>query len=274
VGELSNKGVELTINWTVMQRGDLRWDVNLSMARNIMKIEKLSGGVYETDAVQSGSLHGLRGMSNQYAQTIREGYAVGTFWGQECTGLNENGKFLDVNGNVLDSQADSLNKDLGNPQPKFTLGFSTGLTYKNFDLSISAYGFFGHKVLNATAMSMNDQTRFPALNVPHKMFNDSITSAPTFSSYWIEDASFFRLQSVTLGYSFHFKNIGIERLRLYVMGENLFVITQYSGLDPEIKIEEYDSSTGKMDALRNPGIDRYDIYPRPRTVSVGINLLF
>ena len=274
VGELSNKGVELTINWNILQHNDLHWDINLSMARNIMKIEKLSGGLYETDAVQSGSLHGLRGMSNQYAQTIREGYAVGTFWGQECTGLNEKGKFLDINGNVLNSQADSLNVDLGNPQPKLSLGFSTAVTYKNFDLSVSAYGLFGQKVLNATAMSMNDMTRFPALNVPPKLFNDSITSAPTFSSYWIENASFFRLQSVTLGYSFHFKKLGIERLRLYIMGENLFVITQYTGLDPEIKIEEYDSSTGKMDALRNPGIDRYDVYPRPRTISVGLNLSF
>ena len=264
----------MTINWNILQHNDLHWDINLSMARNIMKIEKLSGGLYETDAVQSGSLHGLRGMSNQYAQTIREGYAVGTFWGQECTGLNEKGKFLDINGNVLNSQADSLNVDLGNPQPKLSLGFSTAVTYKNFDLSVSAYGLFGQKVLNATAMSMNDMTRFPALNVPPKLFNDSITSAPTFSSYWIENASFFRLQSVTLGYSFHFKKLGIERLRLYIMGENLFVITQYTGLDPEIKIEEYDSSTGKMDALRNPGIDRYDVYPRPRTISVGLNLSF
>lgn len=273
VGELSNKGVELTVSWNVMQRHDLNWDINLTMAKNIMKIEKLSEGLYETDAVQSGSLHGLRGMSNQYAQTIREGYAVGTFWGQECAGLNEKGKFLDVNGNVME-KADSLNKDLGNPQPKLSLGFSTSVTYKNFDLSVSAYGLFGQKVLNATAMSMNDQTRFPALNVPLTMFNDSITSAPTFSSYWIENASFFRLQSVTLGYSFHLKKIGIDRLRLYVMGENLFVITPYTGLDPEIRIEEYDASTGKMDALKNPGIDRYDIYPRPRTITIGLNLVF
>ncbi len=274
VGELSNKGIEVTLNWNILRQEDTRWDLNLSMARNIMKIEKLSGGLYETDAVQSGSLHGLRGMSNQYAQTIREGYAVGTFWGQECTGLNEKGKFLDINGNVLDSQADSLNRDLGNPQPKLSLGLSTSVTHRNFDLSVSAYGLFGQNVLNATAMSMNDQTRFPSLNVPDRMFADSITSAPTFSSYWIENASFFRLQSVTLGYSFRFKNIGIERLRIYVMGENLFVITQYSGLDPEIKIEEYDTSIGKMNALRNPGIDRYDIYPRPRTISVGLSLTF
>ena len=106
------------------------------------------------------------------------------------------------------------------------------------------------------------------------MFNDSITSPPTFSSYWIEDGSFFRLQSLTIGYTFNFNKIGIDKLRLYAMGENLFVITKYTGLDPEIKIEEYDTETGKMNALRNPGIDRFDVYPRPRTISVGLSLTF
>ncbi len=264
VGDLSNKGIELSLNWTVMQRQELRWDLNLSMARNILKIEKLSDETYQTDAVQTGSLHGLRGMSNQFSQTIREGYSVGTFWGPECFGLDEDGKFI----------LDTVDSDLGNAQPKFSMGFSTGVTYRNFDFSISTYGLFGQKVLNATAMSINDPSRFPELNVPHRMFNDSINDDPTFSSYWVENASFFRLQSVTVGYTFRFNSPAVSKLRLYVTGENLFVITNYSGLDPEVKIEEYDSETGQMDALKNPGIDRYDVYPKPRIISVGLNLTF
>jgi len=264
VGELSNKGIEVSLNWNVMQRSEFRWDLNLSMARNVLKIEKLSNDVYQTEAVQTGDLHGLRGMSNQFSQTIREGYAVGTFWGPECFGLDENGEFI----------LDTADSDLGNAQPKFSLGLSTGLTYRNFDFSISTYGLFGQKVLNATAMSMNDPSRFPELNVPHRLFNDSITSDPTFSSYWIENASFFRIQTVTLGYTFKFKDIAVDKLRLYVTAENLFVFTKYTGLDPEVKIEEYNSAEGKMDALRNPGIDRYDVYPKPRTISVGLSVTF
>lgn len=274
VGDLSNKGVELAINWTALQNKDLRWDLNLTMAQNIMKIEKLSEGEYETDAVPTGSLHGLRGMSNQYSQTIREGYAPATFWGQECIGLDASGKFLNKNGDILNMNHDSLNTDLGNPHPKFSLGFNTSVSYKAFDLGVSLYGMFGQKVLNATAMSMNDQTRFPELNLPNRMFADSITSNPTYSSFWVEDASFLRLQNITIGYTMKLEKAGIHKLRVYVTGENLFIITKYSGLDPEIKIESYDPAQGKMNSLLNPGIDRYDVYPRPRMVSVGLNLSF
>lgn len=273
VGDLSNKGVELSLNWNIVQTGDLRWDLNLSMAKNIMKIEKLSGEKYETDAVPSGSLHNIRGMSNEYSQTIREGYAVGTFWGQECSGIDTNGIFLNANGDPLKSLiGDSLKTDLGNPQPKFSLGLSTSLTYKNFDFSVSTYGLFGQKVLNATAMALNDASRFPQYNVQPKMFDEGIESSATFSDYWIEDASFFRLQSLTLGYTFKFKDIGIEKLRLYVTGENLFVITKYSGLDPEIRIEE--QVNGKMNGLRSPGIDWFNVYPRPRTITIGLSCNF
>ncbi len=274
VGDLSNKGIELSLDWSVIQTNDLNWNLNISMAKNNMKIEKLSEGEYETDAVGTGSLHGLRGMSNQYSQTIREGYAVGTFWGQECTGLDSTGQFLDVNGDILDPNNHDLDTNLGNAQPKFSLGLSTVVTYKNFDLSISTYGLFGQKVLNATAMSMNDKTRFPELNVPHTLFDDNNTSNPTFCSYWIEDASFFRLQSVSLGYTIKVEKAGIQKLRVYVTGENLFVITKYNGLDPEIKIEQYNNDEKKMDALLSPGIDRYDVYPRPKTMTVGLNLSF
>ncbi len=264
VGDLSNKGVEISIDWNIIHAGDLRWDLNLSMARNILTIDSLSNNTFKTDAVQSGSLHGLRGMSNQFSQTIREGYSVGTFWGPECFGLDSLGKFV----------LDTIDSDLGNPQPKFTLGLNTTFTYKQFDLTVSAYGMFGQKVLNATAMSMNDPSRFSDLNVPDRMFNEGIDDDPTFSSYWIEDASFVRLQALTLGYTFQPQEKGFQRIRLFVSGENLFVLTRYTGLDPEISIETYNSSEGKMDALLSPGIDRYNVYPKARTFTAGINLTF
>jgi TonB-dependent starch-binding outer membrane protein SusC len=179
-----------------------------------------------------------------------------------------------VNGDILDTDDDSLNTDLGSPDPKFTLGFSTGVTYKNFDVSLSLYGMFGQKVLNATAMSMYDRTRFPELNVPDKLFEDNVTSNPTYCGYWVENASFLRLQTLTIGYKMRFPNAGIQNLRVYVSGENLFVLTKYSGLDPEIKIETYDANTGSMSSLLNPGIYRYDVYPRPRILTVGLNLSF
>ena len=144
------------------------------------------------------------------------------------------------------------------------MGFSTSFNYQNFDLEISTYGMFGQKVLNATAMSLSDPGRLPAQNVPDDFLTSGITSDPTFSDYWIEDASFFRLQTVSLGYTIKLPQIGIDRCRVYVTGENLFVITGYEGVDPEVDINGLDS----------PGIDMFNYYPRPRTFSLGVNLSF
>lgn len=250
VGELSNKGIEVTLNANIINRDKFTWDANVVFAKNKQKIEKLSNAQYETDIINSGSLHGLSGMSNQYSQIIAEGYPVGQFWGYQFEGFDENGAF------VLSEEK----KAIGDVQPDFTLGVGMNFTYKDFDLGISGYGMFGQQVLNATGMMLNDPNRMPAYNIPDEFANSSISSAPTYSSYWIQDASFFRLQNVTLGYTIPFKNDS-SKLRLYLMGENLFVLTGYKGTDPEI------DNTG----LANPGIDRFNNYPRPTTISFGLN---
>lgn len=254
VGDLSNRGIELTLNATLLEKGDFAWSANLTMAHNKQKIDKLSNQAYQTDVIYSGSLHGLPGMSNQFAQVIREGLPVGTFWGYECLGLDENGKF------VLADQKTNL----GNVQPKLHLGFGMQVNYKAFDASFSAYGMFGQKVLNATNMALFDPNRLPAQNVPDDFLTSGITSDPTYSGYWVEDASFVRLQSVTLGYALPVQKLGLRKARIYVSGENLFVITGYTGTDPEVS----------TDGLSSPGIDRFNYYPKPTTVSFGVNLTF
>ena len=268
VGDLSNKGIELTLNANLLNKADFSWDMNLALAHNKQKIEKLSDEQYKTDAVQTGDLHNLRGMSNQFAQVIKEGYPVGTFWGPEFGSFSSDGKYLDVDSNRINPDAgkypDSLNKYIGDVQPKLSFGLGTTLTYGRFDLDIATYGMIGEKVLNATAMSMADPTRLPSTNVTDEFLTLGITDDPTYSSYWIEDASFFRLQSVTLGYKFKAAKLGLNNLRLYVTGENLFVITGYSGVDPEIDI----------DGLEHPGIDMFNYYPKPRTIIIGLNIAF
>jgi TonB-linked SusC/RagA family outer membrane protein len=268
VGDLSNKGIELTLNANILNKADFSWDVNLSLAHNNQKIDKLSDEKYFTDAVPTGDLHNLRGMSNQFAESIREGYPVGTFWGPKFGGLSADGKYLDTDSNRINPDAgkypDSLYTYLGSVQPKFSFGLGTTLTYWRFDLDISTYGMLGQKVLNATAMSMADPTRLPSTNVTDKFLKSGITDDPTYSSYWIEDASFFRLQSVTLGYKMKVAKLGLEKIRLYVTGENLLVITGYSGVDPEVSI----------DGLDRPGMDMFNYYPKPRTLIIGLTLTF
>jgi iron complex outermembrane receptor protein len=269
VGDLSNRGVELTLNANILNKADFSWDLSLSFAHNVQKIEKLSDINYQTESVPTGDLHNLRGMSNQFAQVIMEGYPVGTFWGPKCLGIDTAGMFIFDGYNEFDSASNKNvfvvpDQYLGNVQPTFTFGFGTTLSYWRFDLDISTYGMIGQKVLNATQMSMADPTRMPIANVTDDYLKSGLKDDPTYSSYWIEDASFFRLQSITLGYRIKAAKLGMENLRLYVTGENLLVITGYSGIDPEISI----------DGLERPGIDMFNYYPKPRTIIIGVNIAF
>ena len=261
VGDMENKGFELSLGYNAIRKKDFSLDVNLSLSYNKQEITKLSNDRYEAVGLQAGSLHGLAGMSNMYAQTIREGYAAGAFWGPKCQGIDADGHY------ILDYGEDNAGYFLGSAQPKWNTGLSINANYKEFDLVISGYGMFSQKILNATRMVLFDPNRFPSENVLDDAMTSGITEAPIYSDYFIENGSFFRLQSITLGYSLKNVNaIGLSRVRFYVTGENLFCITKYKGLDPEVQIPD--------NVLSDPGIDKFNSYPRPRTISIGVNIGF
>jgi iron complex outermembrane receptor protein len=262
VGDLSNKGIELTLGANILRNKDFNWNSNLTLAHNKQVVEKLSNQFYQTDVVHTGDLHDLTGMTGTFTQILKEGYPVGTFFGPRSEGVDEDGKFILAN--------DGDSEVLGNAQPKLSLGFSTDLTYRSFDLSIAAYGLFGQKILNAQSMNISYPGRLPAYNVLDSWIGKNITEGPIYSSYWIEKGDFLRIQSITFGYTLPVKNAWFDKIRLYVTGENLYTFTGYTGLDPEVN----------FGGLTNPGIDKslgYGTnyyYPRPRTFSVGLNLVF
>lgn len=263
VGDLVNKGIEVSLSANILRQKDLTLDANVTFAYNDQEITKLSNDAYQAVGLQAGSLHGLRGMSGMYSQIIKEGYPSGAFYGPKCSGIDSDGNYI-IN---RDEDGKPINEYLGSAQPKFNLGFGMNLTYRDFDFSFAGYGMFGQKVLNATRMAMFDPTRLPAQNVPDDFLESGIKSDPVFSSYFVENGSFFRLQSVTLGYTLPgVKKIGLEKIRFYLTGENLFCFTGYSGIDPEVSLPD--------NVLEGPGIDRFNSYPRPRTFSLGVNISF
>ena len=266
VGDLSNKGIEFTLGANIINKQDFTWNANLVLAHNKQTLERLSNDIYQTDEVPSGSLHGLTGLSGVFTQLLKEGYAVGTFWGPKHLGIDEEGKFIlerDDEGNVIQQY-------LGNAQPKLTMGFAMDFTYRGFDLNVATNGMFGQRILNAQAMNISYPGRLPGYNVLDSWVGTTVTEGPVFSDYWIENGSFLRLQSATLGYTLPVTNAWFNRVRLYVIGENLFTITNYKGLDPEVNIG----------GLRSPGIDKSlgegdnFYYPRALTFSFGVNLSF
>ena len=261
VGDMENKGFEIALGGDVAKIDDLTIVLNFSAAYNKQEITKLSNDKYEAVGLQAGSLHGLSGMSNMYAQTIREGYAAGTFWGPKCNGIDAEGHY------IIDNGPDGNGYDLGSAQPKWNLGLNINAYWRNFDLTIAGYGMFGQKILNATRMVLFDPSRFPSENVLDDCLTSGITESPIYSDYFIENGSFFRLQSITLGYRVpKVDAIGLSNVRFYFTAENLLCATAYKGLDPEVQIPD--------NVLNDPGIDKFNSYPRPRTFSLGVNISF
>ena len=167
--------------------------------------------------------------------------------------------------------------ELGNAQPLMTMGFSLNGTYRAFDFTLSAWGAFGQKILNAYAASNygigNGRVMNGGNNVTRKWieYNFSNTSdrmaTAYYSSFWLEDGSYLRLQNAIVGYSIpnkYLKSSGVQRLRVYIEGDNLLTLTKYTGLDPEVSTDNVDSS----------GIDMGNIYPKARAFSVGLNVSF
>lgn len=274
-GDMTNKGVELSLGYNIVRSGDFNLDANLTVAYNKQEITKLNSGIYQLSdkGVQAGSLHNIRGLSGIYSQYIREGYPTGAFFGPHCTGIDEDGNYIldtDSEGNVSEHY-------LGSAQPKWNVGLAINASYKDFDLNISGYGMFGQKVLNATRMQLFDATRLPSQNTLDDFIGSGIKGGLVYSDYFIEKGDFFRLQAVTLGYTIpNTKKLGFEKIRIYVTGENLFCLTGYKGTDPEVYIPDK--------VLHGPGIDRMvtdndtrngaTYSPRPRTYSIGLNLSF
>ncbi len=263
VGDLENKGVELTLGADIFRNREFTWNVNVTAAYNKQKVLRLSNDLYQTEAVPYGNLHGVQGFSGVYTQTLREGYAVGTFWGPKFEGIDADGNY------ILGSEEQAL----GDAQPKLTLGLNMNMTWRDFDFNLSGYGLFGQKILNAQGMAISSMGRLPGANVPDSWLGKGIASAPAFSDYWIEKGDFFRLQNVTLGYTLPLKDKWFTKVRFYVTGENLLTLTGYSGVDPEVN----------YNGILSPGIDKsigdeqYGnnyYYPRARTVMFGVNVSF
>lgn len=258
VGDLVNKGVELTVNANVLDIDGFNWDADLTFSYNHQEITSLSNENFQDLGTPAGQLHGIDGLSNAYTQMVKEGYPTGAFFGPRCSGIDGNGEY------IIENPDESVY--LGSAQPKFNLGFSTTASWKGFDLTVSAYGMFGQKILNATNMQLFTDTRMPGKNIPDQFAKQGIKPDKiTYSDYWLEDGSFLRLQSITLGYTIPgTKKVGIDNLRVYATVDNVCTLTGYSGVDPEI-------STSGLD---NPGIDLCNVYPRTRSFIFGLNLSF
>ncbi|KAA2240885.1 TonB-dependent receptor [Chitinophaga agrisoli] len=267
VGSIKNSGIEVVLNAVPVKTKDFTWKTSLNFAHNKNVIESISNSTYPINFVQTASLGG-QGQSGNYSQIIKPGYALGTFNLWHYMGKDPNGvsTFLDASGKTIAAQPLTTDARIaGNAQPALIYGWSNNFYYHNFDLNFLVRGVTGNKILNATLAAMNNPQGSPRQNIPRFTLGESYNDkyAYLISDRFLEDGSYLRMDNVTLGYTFKPHTQYIKSLRLYLSGNNLFVITKYRGVDPEINI-------GGV----TPGIDNKNFYPKTRTYMIGVSASF
>lgn len=265
VGRVSNKGLELDLTASLFEKGDFKWDLNANIAFNRTKVLELYGG----QDILAGNVSMI--IFNDFANTYREGQPLGVIYGYEEDGYDEKG--------FLKYKSDTKVK-IGDPNPNFIFGINSSMSFKNFSLSLFLNGTQGNDIVNMSAVAFtvdytNGTSKLKEVLDNHwtpenrnaKYPIPSTNNKYRFSNRYVEDGSYLRLRNVELGY-----NLPVEKLKafrnakIYVSGQNLLTLTQYSWVDPDV------NSRGGANSLEQ-GID-YATYPSAKQWTAGIRLGF
>lgn len=268
-GSIENKGIELGLSATVVSNRNFSWTSSLNLAHNDNLITSLTNPLFKGgDSIPVGDPEGGAGLSGLKLELLKQGHPLGQFYAPQYVGKASNGESQWIRNGKADTSQPAVNGDYiyaGNAQPKLLLGWSNTFKYKNFDLNVFVRGVFGNKIFNATKAILFNPSNAANANLPVAAAGESPKDALDFlySTRYIESGSYLRLDNATLGYNF--KNTGpyIKSLRLYATVNNLFVITNFTGVDPEV-------NQGGM----APGIDYNNFYPKTRTFLFGANVSF
>ena len=272
VGDMSNKGIEVALNFDAIRTKNFRWTTALNLSHNKNKITKLSNDLYSTDRVYVGDPW-IRGASGVTSHVVEEGYPVGQFFMLKCNGISEDGKFILEDLNKDGQITDDDRTYCGDAQPDLTFGWNNTFSWKNWDASFFIRGTIGNKVLNNPVAAYGNNTYIGGTNAMKNENLLKMSESSRVCSYYIEDASFARLDNMSIGYTFNTKNINwLQKARVYAAAQNLFVITGYKGLDPEVEIFRGDASDSN--AGLDPGIEPRNYFPKARSFTFGVNLTF
>lgn len=271
VGSMRNRGIDLQLSGDIVRNKNFQYHLDVVASLNRNKVLSITNDQYtiSTGYIETAQVYGDGNLG--YTQRIVPGQSIGSWYLYEYAGLNEEGKYLfyTKEGEMVttDQVSDEDKKYVGNPAiPPYQLGLNHSFRYKNWGLSLFFNGQFGNSILNATLQNISYLSRLPSRPVPKDFINSGITQTdPYISSLWLESGSFLRLQNAALSYKFNterFTNF-IKQLQISAIADNLFIITGYKGIDPEVKQE--------TTAL---GVDNRDYYPKTRAFMLNLQLTF
>ena len=302
-GTVENKGIELSLSWNDKIGKDFQYNVGWNMAYNHNEVTEV-----KSNQTYNNGGNDLLAQNTGYMARFEKGHPIGYFWGYKTEGVMQNEadvqayldknckgnaanskqgtgikpgdlKFVDVNGDGVVNDDDKT--ELGDPHPDVTMGITLGASYKGFDLSVTGFGAFGQQVARSFRKFTDGEYENFTTEVYDYWHGEGTSNKypllahmnagpnwQTISDIYIEDASYFRLQNLTVGYDFTkiWKNSPFQQLRLYFAAQNLFTITGYKGMDPE-------NGTAIGSDSWVTGVDVGN-YPQPRTYMVGVNVKF
>ncbi len=276
VGDISNKGVELSINAVPVMTKHFKWTTALNLSHNSNKVEKLSNQTFSVNYINEADCM-ITGNNGVCVQRIMEGCPIGQFYTYEWAGYDDNGvsQFYvhdpatgERTGATTTKPQDTDRVKTGSAQPKLTYGWNNTLSYKRWSLNAFFQGVLGNKIFNAlraqgNCVSLISQGKNVLKEcLTNQKYGDVNSQAP--SDRWIEDGSYLRLSTLTLAYDFGKISDWVSSLSVYATCNNVFTVTGYKGTDPEVDL-------GGL----TPGIQwRNSYYPHTRTFMVGVKVNF
>jgi iron complex outermembrane receptor protein len=298
VGTMTNKGAEFNLNYEVIRKNDFTWTAGGQISSVKTKITSLSGSfsngvsTYElsTDQVSRGSAQG-RGLSGAPITYLKVGYTPDVFWMPHYLGLDKNGnETYQVDGGDPTTDVLKASNYYTDPAPKFNYGFTSAFTYKQLGLSFFLIGTSGGKVFDNSRMVLDNINRFGGNNGTKAALTNGIVNSPQASDHWLENDSYLRLDNLNLTYTLRPVSL-FQSITFYVAANNVFVITKYRGLDPEINIADRPGNV-LLDALGSSGVSNNfsqngsagpyidaaysgsGYYPKTHSYTLGVNVTF
>ena len=275
-GTMRNRGVEVLVTVVPVQNKDFEWSTTGTFSLNSNKLISLSGSIFKSDYDYFNT--GTVEYSGQVADShrVQVGESIGNFYGFKGVDVDSEGRWIyeDRNGELVNykdfTHAPEDKHVIGNGLPKWYAGWNNTLRYKNFDLNVTMRGAFGFQIINGGRMNYENvkNSRFEnrLKSVNDLVFGKHTLSPevePEFNSYYVEDGDYWKIDNITLGYSFGQVGKYIKSLRIYGSVLNALTITGYKGIDPEVS----------TDGL-TPGYDTRDRYPSVRSFTFGVNVKF
>ena len=275
VGEVQNTGIEASVSAFVIEREDMSLNVGLNASSNRNEVQSLGG----REVIDHTPVNGA-GQTGVDAQRLQAGHPIGAFYGPVFERINEDGNevYRTPDGGTTTALGEAERSFLGNPVPDVTYGLNLAYRYQNVDVSAFFRGEQGREIFNNTGLEFATKSNLGrGIGILEEALQDGTNSGhvPNYSSRWVQDASYFRLDNLTVGYTLSDASAyGLRRARIYGTVQNVFVITPYDGYDPEVNTNVTGRGLGFRDVARpTRGVD-YTSYPRSRTFTLGLEVGF